>query len=138
MLTSGLDVLSWCADHVSVFGWTGIFLLAWRVRGWLDNYMTAQQESYKQVARTLSTVEDAKKVAMDSFEKAIKEGADKAFLLQEKVEANSSKLDNIAGNHLAHMEKDMREMNGKQDEVIKLLFSVDKNISILVDRTERK
>lgn len=37
--------------------------------------------------------------------------------------------DTIASNHLAHL-------NDKQDKVIEILTSVDRNIAVLVDRTK--
>jgi len=37
-------------------------------------------------------------------------------------------------NHLAHIESDMAEINGKHDKTTEVLQSIDRNIAVLVDR----
>jgi esterase/lipase len=108
------------------------------MRGAVDDFVAGQAADRELAKKTLETLEAAKKAAMEEVEKATAHGEEKANELRQKIEDNQAALTMISSNHLAHIEKDMMEMNGKQDKVIDLLFNMDKSLAILVDRSERK
>ena len=52
-------------------------------------------------------------------------------------EAAVAQLNKMATNDMPHMQESLIDLNKKHDESIRILGSIDKNISILVDRTPR-
>ena len=63
-----------------------------------------------------------------SFQIAQKEKAGEAAITQ---------LNKLATNDVPHMQESLVNLNTKHDESVRLLTSIDKSISILVDRTPR-
>ena len=52
-------------------------------------------------------------------------------------EAAVAQLNKMATNDMPHMQESLVSLNSKHDESVRLLTSIDKGISILVDRTPR-
>jgi chromosome condensin MukBEF complex kleisin-like MukF subunit len=107
----------------------------------VDSYLGTQKEALLQVAKTLSAVEEAKKVAMDRVEIALKDGSTQASeikaLTEEnkvKIEANALALQTLSGNHLAHISSGIGDLNAKTDRMVEVLTTMGSDIKILVDR----
>ncbi len=107
-----ITILEWLADHFHIIGWTGLGLFAWRGRGYIDKFMATIAASDARLLETQTGVKEAVSVV-----KEVKAG-----------------VDTIQTNHLGHMEDDMSALAEKQDASNLILTSIDKNISILVDR----
>lgn len=64
----------------------------------------------------------------------------RSFQISQKEKAGEVavvQLNKMATNDLPHMHEALTDLNGKHDESIKILTSIDKNIAILVDRSPR-
>lgn len=108
-MASTADVFNFISANIHILGWTGVFVLAWRGRGYIDKFLAGVQLSDTRLQQTHALAAE------------VKAG----------VEA-------IQTNHLAHVEKDMGSLAAKQDATIVVLQSIDKNIGILVDRGIRE
>ena len=64
----------------------------------------------------------------------------RSFQVREKEKAGEvavAQVNKLATNDFPHMQESLTDLNKKHDESIRLLASMDRNISILVDRTPR-
>lgn len=102
-----LQIFDFISSNIHIIGWAGLGVLAWKVRGALDRFITSAEVSEKRAQETYDMTAEVK-----------------------------SGVDLIQTNHLAHVEKDLGSLSIKQDEANKILASIDKGISILVDRRE--
>ena len=113
ILTVGtVQIFEYILDHIQVLGWAGLGILAWKGRGYIDRFLAGVELSDTRLQETQSTVSQAL-----ASVKEVKAG-----------------VDVIQTNHLAHVEKDLGTLSVKQDQANQILTSIDKSISILVDR----
>lgn len=107
-ISTTLAVLDYIANHIQVLGWTGLGIVAWKGRGYIDDFLSSVKLSDQRLLETRAIAVEVK-----------------------------AGVDAIQNNHLTHMEKDMSGLAEKQDTTIELLTSIDKGIAILADRGNR-
>lgn len=111
-----LSPLEWASQHLQLIGWPALLVIAWRVRGYFET-----------VSKRWEKVEDK---TTDSLLRLSE--------VKHAVDRNEASLNTISGNHLAHIETGIVELNNRQDRSLEVLNSIDKGISVLVDRTRRE
>ena len=100
-----VDILAMIERAVKDIGVLVLIGLVWKARGIISTFMSSHQAMDDRVKQT----------AID-------------------VAATKLSVDTIQNNHLAHMSKDMAEVNAEMKEQTKTLASIDKGIAVLVDR----
>lgn len=105
LTANAAEVFEWISNHIHIAGWAGLGVLAWKGRGYIDRFLAGVQLSDTRLQETKAIAQDVK---------------DAVGLIQT--------------NHLVHVEKEIGTLAGAQYKANELLASIDKNISILVDR----
>lgn len=96
--TMALPPWMWAAHAIQLIAWPTLVLFAWKARGYLQQWL-GRAEAMEKEAR----------------------------IAAENTSATKAVVDQIQGNHLTHMEADLKTQT-------ELLTSIDKGIAILVDR----
>jgi hypothetical protein len=108
MVSGTVQVLGWLADHIGIGVLIGFLGLSWRFRGAIDSFLSHWIMVAKKVEATESVAVQIK-----------------------------SDVDTLANNHLKHIGEAMVSFSEAQKETTRTLISIDKNISVLVDRFPR-
>jgi hypothetical protein len=105
--------LTWLLDHANLVGWPSLLAITWKLKGAFDKYSSVIHQA--------------------------KNNSDAAVKVAEEIKTNLSVVQN---NHLAHLQADIQEMGKTYEKAyekqIELLQSIDRGISVLVDRSSRK
>lgn len=104
-----LSPFEWASQHLPLVGWPALIAIAWRLRGYTEKVF----HKWDLVDTNLREVKTA-------------------------VGETAAAIAIISGNHLAHIETGIVELNNRQDRSLEILNSIDKGISVLVDRHSRE
>lgn len=109
MVADSSTLITWLADHANLVGWPVVCSFVWKFKGGFDKYLNAIEEVKTQTAETNKATAEVKQT-----------------------------VDTIQNNHLAHLASDIKDVASQYDKHTELLASIDKGISVLVDRSARK
>jgi archaellum component FlaC len=101
--------LSWIVDHFNLIGWPALIGVTWKFKGAFDKYLSSVEEVKTKTSTAVQVAENIK-----------------------------SKLDVVQNNHLAHLADDIQGLSKQYERHTELLSSIDKGISVLVDRSSSK
>jgi hypothetical protein len=110
-----LSPFEWASQHLQIVGWPALLVIAWRLRGYIEKIF----QKWDQV--------DSK--TTESLEHLIE--------VKTAIGETAATLATISSNHLAHIESGIVELNSRHDKHLETLASIDKGISVLVDRSGR-
>lgn len=108
MAASSVSVLGWVADHLNLVGWPVLITFVWWFKGASDKYFSGIDEVKANTASTETVSQEIKRT-----------------------------LELVQNNHLAHLAQDIKEVGSFYEKHTELLTSIDKNIALLVDRSQR-
>lgn len=112
-----LSPLEWASQHLQLVGWPALIVIAWKLRGYIERVVFHKwNEVDHKTTESLGHLVEVKTA----------------------IDKTAATLAVISGNHLAHIEIGIVEMNNRQDKTLEILNSIDKGISILVDRSSRE
>lgn len=111
-----LSPLEWASQHLQLVGWPALIVMAWRLRGGIEKIFKK----------------------WDSVDTKTTESLRGLVEVRAAVSGTAATLAVITSNHLSHIETGIVELNNRHDKSLETLNSIDKGISVLVDRKNRE
>jgi hypothetical protein len=111
-----LSPLEWASQHLQIVGWPALLVIAWKLRGYIERVVFRKWEE---------------------VDHKTTESLNHLIEVKTAIGQTAASLAIISGNHLSHIETGIVELNNRNDRTLEVLASIDKGISILVDRSTR-